>query len=60
MTTLSATGKLSLAAAWMNGRLSAEIDERTCRIAQANSGSSGAGGGNRTHGLGIMRPSLYH
>ena len=20
----------------------------------------GAGGGNRTHGLGIMRPSLYH
>ncbi len=21
---------------------------------------SGAGGGNRTHGLGIMRPSLYH
>jgi hypothetical protein len=22
--------------------------------------SSGAGGGNRTHGLGIMRPSLYH
>src|SRR5439155_26393860 len=23
-------------------------------------GKSGAGGGNRTHGLGIMRPSLYH
>ena len=22
--------------------------------------SIGAGGGNRTHGLGIMRPSLYH
>jgi hypothetical protein len=22
--------------------------------------SVGAGGGNRTHGLGIMRPSLYH
>jgi hypothetical protein len=21
---------------------------------------NGAGGGNRTHGLGIMRPSLYH
>ena len=21
---------------------------------------AGAGGGNRTHGLGIMRPSLYH
>jgi hypothetical protein len=27
----------------------------------ANSfGINGAGGGNRTHGLGIMRPSLYH
>jgi hypothetical protein len=23
-------------------------------------GEYGAGGGNRTHGLGIMRPSLYH
>ncbi len=23
-------------------------------------GKNGAGGGNRTHGLGIMRPSLYH
>jgi hypothetical protein len=23
-------------------------------------GWNGAGGGNRTHGLGIMRPSLYH
>jgi hypothetical protein len=23
-------------------------------------GLNGAGGGNRTHGLGIMRPSLYH
>src|SRR6202035_6020439 len=25
-----------------------------------SSGCNGAGGGNRTHGLGIMRPSLYH
>ncbi len=25
-----------------------------------HTGSIGAGGGNRTHDLGIMRPSLYH
>src|ERR1700676_3162797 len=28
--------------------------------ARAENAEDGAGGGNRTHGLGIMRPSLYH
>ena len=27
---------------------------------ETKKGKGGAGGGNRTHGLGIMRPSLYH
>jgi hypothetical protein len=30
------------------------------QIVRIYAGLNGAGGGNRTHGLGIMRPSLYH
>src|SRR6266436_5889749 len=29
-------------------------------LARAGADKNGAGGGNRTHGLGIMRPSLFH
>ena len=34
--------------------------ESHCGALCACSFAYGAGGGNRTHGLGIMRPSLYH
>src|SRR5262252_9109048 len=34
--------------------------KRRCVIPFKSRRRDGAGGGNRTHGLGIMRPSLYH
>jgi hypothetical protein len=46
------------------GRLMSRNKKYTTKRARVISFKSrrrdGAGGGNRTHGLGIMRPSLYH
>jgi hypothetical protein len=39
--------------------LDANFDKKRQDTAKCNE-INGAGGGNRTHGLGIMRPSLYH
>jgi hypothetical protein len=43
--------KWGLVTRWLRGRIESYLS--TFRL-------SGAGGGNRTHGLGIMRPSLFH
>jgi hypothetical protein len=42
-----------------NGKIEAKIRGKTLNRVKSFE-INGAGGGNRTHGLGIMRPSLYH
>ena len=42
------------------GRMVPMVTGRSGQFLTRSKGKNGAGGGNRTHGLGIMRPSLYH